>query len=164
MTDILIRRALAADAAELTTCFERAWAPVLARGISLPPVSEGLAGDIASHLVWVAQRAKQQEEPEKEQQKEQQDGRLLGGLVAVADRSHLHIANLAVDPEAQGLGVSRVLLAQAEQYCLLQGWKELRLSTHIEMPENVALYSHLGWRITAQDGLKVLMSKAAKAL
>ena len=150
--NIIIRRAVATDVAALTICFERAWAPVLARGISLPPVSEGLAGDIDSHLVWVAQRAGQQ------------GRRLLGGLVALADTSHLHIANLAVAPEAQGLGVSRSLLAQAERYCLMHGLKELRLSTHIEMPENVALYSHLGWRITAQDGVKVLMSKAAKAL
>jgi GNAT superfamily N-acetyltransferase len=150
--NIFIRQAVATDVAALTTCFERAWSPVLARGIALPPVSEGLAGDIDSHLVWVAQRAGQQ------------GAQLLGGLVALADTSHLHIANLAVDPGAQGLGISRALLEQVEQYCLMQGLNELRLSTHIEMPENVALYSHMGWRITAYDGVKVLMSKAVKAL
>jgi GNAT superfamily N-acetyltransferase len=158
MADVLIRRAVATDVAALTTCFERAWAPVLARGIALPPVSEGLAGDIDSHLVWVAQA-----EPQDGQLPGGLPGRLLGGLVAVAEEHHLHIANLAVAPEAQGLGVSRALLAQAEQFCLEQGWKELRLATHIEMPENLALYSHLGWRITKHEGVKILMSKAAKA-
>ncbi len=35
----------------------------------------------------------------------------------------------------------------------------LRLSTHVDMPENVRLYIHLGWEETGRTGNKVQMKK-----
>ncbi len=48
-------------------------------------------------------------------------------------------------------------LAEAET--LEQGFHELRLNTHVDMPENVQLYTHLGWEETGQRGNKVSMRK-----
>ena len=34
----------------------------------------------------------------------------------------------------------------------LRGLRELRLTTHVAVPENLRLYRHLGWRETGRSG------------
>ena len=54
------------------------------------------------------------------------------------------LANIAVDPNCAGMGIGRGLIEYAGTgYRRLQN-KELRLSTHVAMLENVSLYEHLG--------------------
>ena len=62
-------------------------------------------------------------------------------------------------PDSSGMGVGVALTRQAEVDCLEFGLHELRLSTHIDMPENFHLYEYLGWRETGRFGNTVLMSK-----
>ncbi|MGI9258939.1 MAG: GNAT family N-acetyltransferase, partial [Gammaproteobacteria bacterium] len=65
-----------------------------------------------------------------------------------------------VRPECTGMGLGRALIHQAERDCRELGLPEIRLSTHVDMPENVAIYSRLGWVETGRSGNKVHMSKA----
>jgi ribosomal protein S18 acetylase RimI-like enzyme len=75
------------------------------------------------------------------------DGGRTVGLVIVRDLGdHLVVDNVAVDPDHQGRGHGRALLAFAERRAAELGLTELRLYTNALMTENIALYRRLGWR------------------
>lgn len=143
MTAWQIRRAEPQDTRGLAGCIEAAYAGYAVRIADLPAVSEGLADDIAGHRVWVAER----------------DGELGGGIVLVPKEDFLLLANVAVHPAWSGQGLGRALIERAEADCRQLGLRELRLTTHVAMTENVRLYRHLGWRETGRSGNKVRMSK-----
>lgn len=138
-----IRAASVADAQPLARCIENAYAAYRSRIADLPPVSEGIESDIEHHLVFVAVSGTA----------------LVGGLVLVPRADHMIVANVAVDPDASGTGLGRALLEHAETECRRLGLKDLRLSTHVEMPGNVRFYEHLGWRRTGTSGNKVHMAR-----
>ncbi len=142
MTEQTIRPAIQDDASGLTACIDAAYAPFFARGLALPPVSEGIAGDIANNHVWVAES----------------DGRIVGGVVLVLNDS-AHLANLAVHPDAGGQGVGRRLIDQAHEAASNAGHDRLQLATHIDMTTTQAFYRRLGWQETGQDGNKVYFAK-----
>ena len=147
MTAWQIRRAKPQDARGLAAYIEAAYADYAARIADLPAVSEGIADDISGHRVWVAEW----------------DGKLAGGIVLVPKEGFLLLANVAVHPAWSGQGLGRALMERAEAECRRLGLRELRLSTHVAMPENVRLYRHLGWRETGRSGNKVRMSKVLAA-
>lgn len=138
-----IRRARDEDAEALSRCIDAAYAMYQDRIEDLPPVSEGIAEDIKTHCVWVAEM----------------DHTIVGGLVLIPKENHALLANVAVDPAASGLGLGRRLIMCAEDACRKRGLQELRLTTHVAMPENVRLYEHLGWKETGRSGSKVHMAK-----
>jgi ribosomal protein S18 acetylase RimI-like enzyme len=70
---------------------------------------------------------------------------IVGLIVLIPQPGHLLIENVAVDPDHQGKGVGRRLLAHAEIFALQCGTPELRLYTNAAMVENIALYSRLGY-------------------
>lgn len=80
---------------------------------------------------------------------------LVGLLVLEPANDHLLVQNVAVAPEAQGLGLGGLLLEVAEDQARLLGLPELRLYTNMAMEENLAYYPRRGYqeieRIT-QDG------------
>ena len=144
MTIPNIRRATHNDAKALAACIDAAYA-IYARRISdLPNVSEGIDDDIKNNIVYVAE----------------QGDMIVGGLVLSAQRGFMLLMNIAVHPNAAGLGIGRALMDKADAETLERGLSEMRLSTHVEMPENVALYEHLGWREAARSGRKVQMKKS----
>lgn len=132
------------DAEALKDCIDRAYAPVKTRLHDLPDVSAGIDDDIAGKIVLAAE--------------------ILGSIAGVAilgiENKSAHLANIAVDPVHKGKGVGKALIVAVENIAKQQGATELRLATHIGMPENVSLYSHLGWSETSRTESKVLMSKA----
>jgi N-acetylglutamate synthase-like GNAT family acetyltransferase len=138
-----LRRAEQSDAAGLATCIDAAYAPDAARLPDLPDVSADIAEEIAQHQVWVAEI----------------DGTIIGGLVIVPQPDFMLLANVAVHPRHAGAGLGRALLELAETESLDQGYRELRLTTHVGMPDNVRLYEHLGWREIQREGNKVAMKK-----
>lgn len=71
--------------------------------------------------------------------------RLAGVLVLRAAPDHLLVVNVAVDPDFQGRGHGRALLAFAERRAAELGLPELRLHTNAAMTENIELYRRLGW-------------------
>lgn len=138
-----IRTAAEHDAVPLKECIDDAYAPYRKRIRDLPPVSEGIADDIKSNLVWVAEL----------------DHRVVGGLILVLRDEYAILANIAVDPDRKGMGIGRGLIEHAEAHCRRLKKVELRLSTHIDMPENLRLYEHLGWEQNERSGNKVHMTK-----
>ena len=143
MSDWKIRVAVADDATALARCIDAAYAIYESRELNLPPVSEGVADNIATHRVWVAER----------------EGAIVGGLIVFVGGECAQLTNIAVDPDFSGLGIGRALMEQAERHVRELGFHRLRLTTHKDLPENIQLYQHLGWSETARSGTKVHMSK-----
>ena len=72
---------------------------------------------------------------------------------------HAQLANVAVDPKFQGLGIGGGLVKFAEAKALEKNYSELRLATHVLLDENISLYLHLGWTEIDRDGTRVYMKK-----
>lgn len=138
-----LRKAEQRDADALAACIDAAYAHYAARIADLPPVSADCAGEIARFQVWVAEVGNE----------------LVGGLVMIPNEGFMRLANVAVHPDHKGAGLGRALIAHAEAESLGQGYRELRLTTHAEMPENVRLYQYLGWEEDRRQGNKVFMKK-----
>ncbi len=147
MASWTIRKAEQRDADALATCIEAAYADYAARIADLPPVSAGCAEAIAKHQGWVVEV----------------ENRLVGGLEMIPEKGFMRLANLAVHPDHMGAGLGRALLARADAEAFDQGYRELRLTTHVAMPENVQLYRHLGWEQDGQKGNKVSMKKVIES-
>lgn len=144
MVDWRIRPAKISDADALADCIDAAYAVYVPYITDLPAVSEGIQDDIENHLVFVTDL----------------ENRIVGGLVLVPDSTHARLANVAVDPHVSGTGIGRALIEHAENECSRLQIPELRLTTHVDMPGNVKLYEHLGWRQTGRTQNKVHMAKA----
>lgn len=143
MKKIAIRRAEAQDAEPLSDCIEAAYSVYSSRIADLPSVSDGIAQTIKSSRVWIAET----------------DAGIAGGIILNPHEEFMMLENVAVHPDCSGMGIGAALIRQAEVDCLEIGLHELRLSTHIDMPDNVRLYEHLGWLETGRSGNKVFMSK-----
>lgn len=139
-----LRPAHADDADVFASCIREAYAVYEERIADLPAVADGIADDIDTHRVWVAII----------------DRTVAGGIVMVDQENCLLVQNVAVRPQWAGLGLGGALMAHAEMECRELGREELRLSTHVDMPENIGLYAHLGWEETGRDGNTVSMRKS----
>jgi ribosomal protein S18 acetylase RimI-like enzyme len=137
---MILRRATLDDVDALTVCLVAAYAPFMHLG--LPPVTEGIADDIAQHDVWVAEL----------------DGLVVGGIVAALG-GHAHIMNLAVHPDAGGHGVGRALIDRVIAAAKAAGLAEIHLATHARMTATQAFYHKNGWTQTGQDGNKVYFER-----
>lgn len=71
-----------------------------------------------------------------------------GMLELQPEKDAMQIKNVAVLPEKQGSGIGRQLLDFAEQQARGTGKTLMTLYTNEVMIENIAVYSHLGYRIT----------------
>ncbi len=143
MANWRIRPAREQDANALAKCIDAAYSVYEPRIKDLPAVSEGISDEIENHLVWVAEL----------------DRLIVGGLILILKDDFALLANIAVDPACSGMGLGRGLIELAEAECRKLGMRELRLSTHVAMPENVRIYVHLGWTETGRSGNKVHMTK-----
>jgi ribosomal protein S18 acetylase RimI-like enzyme len=70
---------------------------------------------------------------------------MLGILVCYPRGDHLHVENVAVVPAAQGRGVGRLLLAEAERLARARGLARVELYTNAVMTENFPFYAALGY-------------------
>jgi len=138
-----IRKAVIEDADALVTCIDAAYAGYTKLIPDLPPVSEGCAEDISHNQVWVAIIQDQ----------------IVGGLSLVIRGDTIKLANVFVDPSFHGHGLGSELIALAENEAKKQGYTEIRLNTHAQMPDNIALYTHLGWEDISRDGNTISMRK-----
>ena len=146
MESWVLRRSDQRDSAALTACIDAAYAEYAGRISDLPPVSEDMAGEIARHQVWIAEIG----------------GMVAGALVLIPESGFLRLANVAVHPDHRGFGLGRALMAHAEDQARQQGFAELRLTTHAEMPTNICLYRRLGWQEVERRGNGVVMRKAIR--
>jgi ribosomal protein S18 acetylase RimI-like enzyme len=68
-------------------------------------------------------------------------------VVLAPHADHLEVAEVTVDPAAQGTALGRRLLAHAEAVARDAGLAEVRLHTNARMAENLALYDRLGFTV-----------------
>jgi ribosomal protein S18 acetylase RimI-like enzyme len=83
--------------------------------------------------------------------------RIVGLLVLEWADDHLLLENVAVAPEAQGLGVGNRLLQLAEEQARARGLREVRLYTNEAMTENLDYYRRRGYHEThrgTQNGFR----------
>lgn len=140
----MIRRAEISDVSEMVDCVDAAYSSARGRGIELPPVSEELDQDIRDHLVWVSLEG----------------NRIIGIIVVAVNADQAHLVNIAVHPAAAGKGIAKSLIETCLAELRRLDVRQIDLATHIDMPENVSLYSHLGWIETGRTANKVYMSRA----
>lgn len=145
---LMVRPAVAVDGPQLQQLAQAAYEVYVPRIGRLPaPMTADYAGIAGSGRAWVAE----------------QDGSLVGFVVLEPHQDHLLLENVAVDPDHQGTGVGRRLLALAEDQARLMGLPEVRLFTNAAMTENLEYYPRQGYRQThrsEQDGYRrVFFSK-----
>ena len=144
----MLRPATAHDVAAIEAIVQAAYSPYIARiGRQPGPMLEDYRQLISAGGVHVLDNA----------------GQVQGFIILLQDDSALLLDNLAVAPEAQGLGLGRVLMDFAEQQALDAGYAAIRLYTNEAMTENIALSSRRGYVEThraEEHGLRrVYMSK-----
>ncbi len=128
-----IRPAAPDEAQDVHELVQRAYAHYVERIGGRPgPMREDYAEKVAQNLVFVADEA----------------DRVVGLVVLVREPDHLLLENVAVEPDRQGEGIGRALLAFAETVAREAGTPTLRLYTHAAMTENLTLYPRLGYEQT----------------
>ena len=75
-------------------------------------------------------------------------GVVVGYLVGWPETDAYFIDNIAVDPDRQGEGLGRKLMAYAIEEATRLGLPAVRLYTNVAMSENLSLYAHLGFMET----------------
>lgn len=81
-----------------------------------------------------------------------EEGRILGCVFLKPEPPEcLYIGKLAVDPQAQGRGIGRALLAAAISVASELGLPQLRLQTRIELTENHIVFGRWGFLKTAEN-------------
>ncbi len=138
----LVRSAVAEDAKGLAACIAAAYARY--SELSLPDVAGGIPQEINDHLVWVCEN----------------HGIITGGIMVGLDAETAHLRNIAVHPDHGGQGIGSALINTAIEALRGRGIQSVVLATHVEMPQNLALYHHLGWVETGREGEKVFMARA----
>jgi GNAT superfamily N-acetyltransferase len=140
-----IRTAVIEDAPGLEHCMQSAYAVYQQRmgDARLPPMDLDYVDEIKNYPSWVAEF----------------DNRIVCGLTMIFSKDEASIANIAVDPEFQGLGLGSGLMKFAESQAKLKHFSELHLATHVLLTENIYFYNHLGWSETGQDEVRVYMKK-----
>ena len=73
-------------------------------------------------------------------------GALVGYVVVDVVDGNAHVEQVTVDPDHQGKGIGRDLLAAVATWALAVGAPALTLTTFRDVPWNAPLYRHLGFR------------------
>lgn len=141
--NVSIRAATPGDADAIVRCIDAAYSVYQGKIDDLPDVSAGVAEQINGGDVWVAEAG----------------SKIAGCMFLAFSETFAQLVNLAVDPDFSGKGIGKRLITHAEALSRQKHMKELRLSTHVEMPGNIGLYAHLGWIETSRSGNKVHMTK-----
>ena len=129
-TEPQLRRASTDDAAIITSLVRESYHHYISRmGKEPGPMLEDYVRAIEVDGVWVAECG-----PE-----------IVGVLVMKISQGRCLMDNVAVHPDWQGRGISRLLIDHAEQYTGEQGFEELQLYTHECMTESYSLYLALGF-------------------
>lgn len=143
MTVIELRPAEPEDLGAIAALMDAAYAEDRERLDGLPDMTEGLAAELREHDTMVAVRG----------------GVMLGVIIVATREGALLIINLAVAPDARGVGLGTRLLQWAEAVARARGCRTLALKTHAGMTKTRSLYMHLGWTETGVSGKVVSLEK-----
>lgn len=130
MTEPVIRRATANDAAQirdLTRAAYAKWVPLIGR--EPLPMTADYARAVEEHVIDLLER----------------HGKLVALIEVIPAADHWMIENLAVDPTAQGKGYGDRLLVHVETRARQSGIGELRLYTNEKFAANIAYYAKRGF-------------------
>jgi len=126
----MMRPATAADVAAIEAIVQAAYSPYIERiGRKPGPMLEDYRQLVQAAGVHVLENA----------------GSVQGFIILRDDGDALLLDNLAVAPEAQGLGFGRMLMDFAERQALDAGFAAIRLYTNEAMTENITLYTRRGY-------------------
>jgi GNAT superfamily N-acetyltransferase len=141
----IIREALAEDATGLQNCMQSAYAVYRERmgAERLPPLDLDYSSEIDNFPTWVVECK----------------NRIVGGVTMVFKDDHALLANIAIHPDFQGLGIGGELMKFSEEKAKENNHTMLRLATHVLLNENISLYLHLGWKEFKRDDKRVYMKK-----
>lgn len=144
----MLRPATANDVAAIEAIVDAAYSPYIARiGRKPGPMLEDYRQLVEAGEVQVLDNA----------------GTVQGFVILLAGDGALLLDNLAVAPDAQGLGFGRLLMEFAERHAIDAGYATIQLYTHETMTENIALYTRRGYMEThraVEQGLRrVYMTK-----
>ncbi|BDB18843.1 acetyltransferase [Pseudomonas sp. CYM-20-01] len=144
----MMRPATSHDVAAIEAIVQAAYSPYIARiGRKPGPMLEDYPQLVQAGGVHVLENA----------------GRVQGFIILLPTDGALLLDNLAVAPEAQGLGFGRWLMDFAEQQALDAGFAAIRLYTNEAMTENITLYTRRGYvethRAEAHGLRRVYMTK-----
>ena len=93
------------------------------------------------------------------------DDRPRGYVVVDRIDAHAHLEQVSVDPDHQGQGLGRMLVAWVEDWARSDGRRGVTLTTFRDVPWNAPLYRRLGFRDLAPDevdpGLATVVSAEA---
>lgn len=70
---------------------------------------------------------------------------VVGYVVFYPRGDHIHLENVAVRPDQQGLGYGTQLVMYVEQEAIRLGFRRIELYTNEKMTENVTYYPYLGY-------------------
>lgn len=130
-TKLQIERATPADVPQIDALVEAAYRQYIERIGSPPgPMLDDYAEHIAQNLTYVARV---------------ESGEIVGLLVLIEFAEFMLLDNVAVDPNAQGQGIGKLLMNHAETIASERGFAEIRLYTHEKMTENQAIYRRFGY-------------------
>jgi GNAT superfamily N-acetyltransferase len=126
----MMRTATAADVAAIEAIVQAAYSPYIERiGREPGPMLEDYRQLVQAAGVHVLENA----------------GSVQGFIILLDDGDALLLDNLAVAPDAQGLGYGRMLMDFAERQALDAGFAAIRLYTNEAMTENITLYTRRGY-------------------
>ncbi len=132
------RLARAGEAPAIVRLIDAAYQTYRDQNMALPDVSGGVGEAIKDGQVWVMDD-------------------LSGALMLSTTPPTAHLMNVAVASQARGRGLGGLLIRFALKLAQDAGCENIALATHVDMPDNVALYSHLGWQETERDERRVRM-------
>ena len=144
-----LREAKAADVRAIQEVVRQAYSPYIARLGGPPgPMLDDYDRLVRDGRVQVAERS----------------GKVVGVLVLMPRADHLLLDNIAVHPQAQGQGIGRLMLEEAEKVARQHGYAVIRLYTNEVMTENVGLYGRIGYvethRAEESGFRRIFMAKA----
>lgn len=82
------------------------------------------------------------------------DGRLVGLVEMIPRENDLLIENVCVDPDGQGGGIGRQLVAHAEAETRRLGHRVIRLYTNQLFAANLGFYAAQGYEIEREEAFK----------
>lgn len=94
----------------------------------------------------------------------EREGRVLGFVYAVTNRDyfsgepHAYVEDLAISPDARGLGLARDLMQAVEAWASTRGYRRIRLAVWFQNLRARGLYEHLGYQPETMYYLKDLES------